>query len=163
MDGWTGGGRGSICLHTHTHTHIQDKIRYQSRQIAFISDVWPIQNMFISRRVKGNLGLFWWWSTLVETGCSCFPSIYACNYKTGPHIVKSHQVCYGPWEMFIARTVRGASIHSTLCSVFLFDRVMMGFHFGEDCHYTNWGFEGVTICSTNSGRNWAGDETQTLP
>lgn len=109
LDSWPGGGRSKrrrrVLFNLSAHTLIL-KIRksmrqqihfHQSRQLGCISEVWPEQNMFLSRRLKGNLCFFWWRSTLGDSGRSCFSSVFPTRVITrllvcpGPHIVVSHQ------------------------------------------------------------------------
>lgn len=107
----------------------------------------------------------------------CLP--YACNYKT-PRAPRAAYCSFSSsllWpesdasaDMFIVGAVRGPSIHSTLCSSCLFDRVMLGFHLRarrrQDCNYQDWSLaelEGHDVSlHKHGGCKRAGVETRAL-
>lgn len=92
-----------------THTHSEDKKSmrhhvhlHQSRQLGHISKVWPAKkHVFIQKTQRESLCFFWWQSTGGRARCyssHVFPMCVITRLLVclGPHIVVSHQVCFGP-------------------------------------------------------------------
>ena len=105
-------------------------------------------NVFSPRRLKENLCDSFDDEALRETHCfsSVFPTrvITRLVVRPGPHIVVSHQLCYGPRVMcqqmcLQSEQLEGPSARSALCSSCLFDRVMLRFRLRarrrEGCNY----------------------------
>lgn len=129
-----GGVCHSICPHGLTpriNGACDNIFFYQSRNLGWISEVcmkciYPVDSfavfLLITKRRQTKVVFF------------CLQ--HACNYLNHltcpePHIVVSHQVCYGlksdaSADMFIVR-VRGPFIHSPLCRICVFGRVILRF------------------------------------